>query len=75
MCLSFYLHFWFSYRAHGGDERGSHYLQVFATYLGRHFMTRDLCTIHEMVNQYMSTVKQVCRQNHFNFILVRNRKR
>ena len=48
----------FFFRAHGGDESGSHYLQALAAYLSRHYMQRDLATIYDMVNQYMSEIKQ-----------------
>ena len=47
------------FRAYGGDEDGSVYLQAFATFLQDHYMKTSLDRIYLMVKQAMIEAKQV----------------
>ena len=47
------------FRAYGGDEDGSVYLQAFATFLQDHYTKRSLDRIYLMVKQAMIEAKQV----------------
>ena len=47
------------FRAYGGDEDGSIYLQAFATFFQDHYMKRSLDRIYLMVKQAMIEAKQV----------------
>ena len=49
----------FNFRAYGGDENGSPYLQAFAKFLREQYMNRSLDRIYLMVKQFMKQTVQV----------------
>ena len=56
-CIDYLLSFYF--RAYGGDQDGSVYLQAFATFLQDHYLKRSLDKIYLMVKKAMIEAKQV----------------
>ena len=59
MMVSFIFTLFLSFRAYGGDDDGSVYLQAFATFLQKHYHTRSLDRIYLMVKRAMLDSKQV----------------